>query len=712
MPGGRRAMSLMTDFKFALRSLARAKGLALTVVVTLALGIGANAAIFSVVRGVLLRPLVNRDADRLIYIRQSAPGIGVRERELLGPRAQGPAGRREDAQRVRRLLDHRVHDARPRRAAHGARGRRRRLLLRRDGAAAGDGPAARSARRRPEGARARRCSPIASGRARSRAIRQSSARTITAERSARHDRRRPRAVGAVSAGNRDHRQRRHEPASSRRDDGRGTRASDDGALRPARAWRRPRQRRARSFAPCTRAMVKAHPEAYQTQADFRIDARNLRDQIISPARTILLVLLAASGARLHRRLFERRESDSGAIGAPRRRAGRARGARRRARARCGGRCSPRACCSAAPARCSRSRSRGRWWPCWRATPRASRCARNDVTVDASLLWVGVGARGRRRRAAGVRAAPAVGGRRQRHGPRRAAACASRRARTAGCACSRSRRSRRRSCCVAGAGMLVTTLFALQRQQTGFTRQRAGGERAGRVLHAEAGGGQPRSTRKRSAASRSCRASSRWRSARSCRGAIPASSPRSSRSRATARPTAKRIRARGSGRCRRDSSRRSAFGLIAGRDFNDGDRRDGEQGRHHQRERRAADVPEHGRRQSPADVDRSGHEVHRREHRSAAHRRRRRRHGRREPGAGADDDGVSPDGAGDERRPALRPREAGSVRARAGGHEGDSRAGEPISRWSARRRSTTSARRCWRRIASTRSCSAGSPASRC
>ena len=43
----------------------------------LALGIGANAAIFALVRGVLLRPLANRDEDRLIYIRQSAFGIGV-----------------------------------------------------------------------------------------------------------------------------------------------------------------------------------------------------------------------------------------------------------------------------------------------------------------------------------------------------------------------------------------------------------------------------------------------------------------------------------------------------------------------------------------------------------------------------------------------------------------------------------------------------------
>src|SRR5277367_7026666 len=67
---------LTRDLKVALRSLARTKGLAITVILTLALGIGANAAIFSVVRGVLLRPLVNRGEDRLIYIRQSALGIG------------------------------------------------------------------------------------------------------------------------------------------------------------------------------------------------------------------------------------------------------------------------------------------------------------------------------------------------------------------------------------------------------------------------------------------------------------------------------------------------------------------------------------------------------------------------------------------------------------------------------------------------------------
>src|SRR6187549_1773396 len=70
-------MTILTDLRFALRSLLRVKGLAVTVIATLALGIGANAAIFSVVRGVLLRPLVNRGEDRLVYIRQSAPGIGA-----------------------------------------------------------------------------------------------------------------------------------------------------------------------------------------------------------------------------------------------------------------------------------------------------------------------------------------------------------------------------------------------------------------------------------------------------------------------------------------------------------------------------------------------------------------------------------------------------------------------------------------------------------
>jgi predicted permease len=69
-------MSFLRDLKIALRSLSRVPALWITVALTLALGIGANAAIFSVVRAVLLRPLANRDEDRLLYVRESAPGIG------------------------------------------------------------------------------------------------------------------------------------------------------------------------------------------------------------------------------------------------------------------------------------------------------------------------------------------------------------------------------------------------------------------------------------------------------------------------------------------------------------------------------------------------------------------------------------------------------------------------------------------------------------
>src|SRR5215468_4784100 len=67
----------MNDLKFAFRQLRKSPGFTFVVIITLALGIGANAGIFTLVRGVLIKPLVNRDEDRLIYIRQSAPGVGT-----------------------------------------------------------------------------------------------------------------------------------------------------------------------------------------------------------------------------------------------------------------------------------------------------------------------------------------------------------------------------------------------------------------------------------------------------------------------------------------------------------------------------------------------------------------------------------------------------------------------------------------------------------
>jgi predicted permease len=78
-------LSFLGELKTGARSLSRAKGLTATVILTLALGIGANAVMFSLVRGMLLRPLVNRDEDRLIYVRQSAPGSGDRNTTFSVP---------------------------------------------------------------------------------------------------------------------------------------------------------------------------------------------------------------------------------------------------------------------------------------------------------------------------------------------------------------------------------------------------------------------------------------------------------------------------------------------------------------------------------------------------------------------------------------------------------------------------------------------------
>ncbi|MGZ5003816.1 MAG: ABC transporter permease, partial [Chthoniobacterales bacterium] len=68
--------NLRQDFGYGLRGLVRNPGFTAVVVLTLALGIGATTAIFSVVHGVLMRPLPYRAPERLVILNQAAPKIG------------------------------------------------------------------------------------------------------------------------------------------------------------------------------------------------------------------------------------------------------------------------------------------------------------------------------------------------------------------------------------------------------------------------------------------------------------------------------------------------------------------------------------------------------------------------------------------------------------------------------------------------------------
>ncbi|MFL6279983.1 MAG: ABC transporter permease, partial [Vicinamibacterales bacterium] len=287
------AMSWITDLRFAIRSLARAKGLAITVVVTLALGIGANAAIFSLVRGVLLRPLVNRDADRLIYIRQSAPGIGVANANFSVPELKDL---RESVRSLSAFGDFSTIEftmvglGNPRTVRAGVVGGSYfevmglrpvmgRLLGPSDDGPKADGAAVLTYRFWTS---AFKSDPNVVGKQIRLSDRPATivgvlepsvpypqeteiiANVVTS----------PHHLDATMVEGRVHRMTelfgRLAPG-----------ATLEGTLAELRV--------------AHTAMVKAHPEAYEKQADFRIDAKGLRDEIISPARTILLVLLAASG---------------------------------------------------------------------------------------------------------------------------------------------------------------------------------------------------------------------------------------------------------------------------------------------------------------------------------------------------------------------------------------------------------------------------------
>jgi putative ABC transport system permease protein len=281
------------DIRFAWRSLRRAKGLATTVVITLALGIGANAAIFSVVRGVLLRPLVNRDEDRLVYIRQSTPGIGAENMTFSVPEINDFKSR---VSTISAFGDFSTVDFtliglgdQPRMVKAGVVGGSffevmglrpvlGRLLDARD-----DGPKAAGAavltyrfwttslnsdpgvvgKTIRLGPRTARVVGVLEPSIPYPADTEIIANVVTS----------PHHLGATMVTSRTHRM-----------------TELFGRLVPGATLDAARSELAAAHA----ALIHEHPEAYSTKAEVRLKVSKLRDQIASPARTILLVLLGAA----------------------------------------------------------------------------------------------------------------------------------------------------------------------------------------------------------------------------------------------------------------------------------------------------------------------------------------------------------------------------------------------------------------------------------
>ena len=95
--------TVLQDLRLTLRGLARTPGFTAVVLLTLALGIGANAAIFSVVNGVLLRPLPFPDPGRIVDFRHQEPYWNVSEPEFTDYR--------RDVRQIERLAAYTGYDA-------------------------------------------------------------------------------------------------------------------------------------------------------------------------------------------------------------------------------------------------------------------------------------------------------------------------------------------------------------------------------------------------------------------------------------------------------------------------------------------------------------------------------------------------------------------------------------------------------------------------
>src|SRR3954451_23678158 len=77
--------ALLQDVRYGMRTLARKPTFAIVAILTLALGVGANTAIFSIVDAVLLRSLPYREPDRLVRVYFNQPGVGLKDVRFSEP---------------------------------------------------------------------------------------------------------------------------------------------------------------------------------------------------------------------------------------------------------------------------------------------------------------------------------------------------------------------------------------------------------------------------------------------------------------------------------------------------------------------------------------------------------------------------------------------------------------------------------------------------
>ena len=78
--------NLLKDIQYGIRSLLKAPGFTAVAIITLALGIGANSAMFSAVNAVLLRPLAFPESERIVLVDRRKSGKGNPAEQCLGAR--------------------------------------------------------------------------------------------------------------------------------------------------------------------------------------------------------------------------------------------------------------------------------------------------------------------------------------------------------------------------------------------------------------------------------------------------------------------------------------------------------------------------------------------------------------------------------------------------------------------------------------------------